>query len=722
MLKDSESQTAIRCLSLVANHHGIDANTDTLSHKYSLKSSEPDNNRLLRIATEIGLKAKFLTLGWSELYTLSGVYPVIAKLKNGNFVIIVDVRMDESFVVDRVAVFDPLATRGPKTDFLFLDKEKFESAWTGQILILKKKYSITDEKQPFSLKWFIPEIFRQRTTFLDIALVAVFLYIIALVVPLFFQIVIDKVLVNNAIQTLNVLGIGVIIALLFDAVLGFLRNYLLLHATSKIDIRIAIRTFSHLLKLPATFFDKISAGVLTKHMQQSSAIREFLTGNLFLTLLDSFALFIFLPVLFFYSVKLSFIVLGFAGLIALVIAILIIPFRKRLHALYQAEGDRQAMLVESIHGMSTVKALAMEPALIKKWENSAARAVTMQYRVGKISITAQAFCNFLEKVMIVSIVWFGAQSVFNSSMTVGALVAFQMVSGRVSGPLVQMVSLIHSYQEVALSVRMLGTVMNHPEEKGGLKGGLCPQHLQGAVSFEKVDFRYTPDASPALNDVSFHFPPGAVVGVVGKSGSGKTTLTRLIQGLYRPDAGIIRIDGYDLRELDLAYLRSSIGTVLQENFLFKGSVRDNIAMAKTNTTFDKVVEVAKMAGADEFIQKLPKSYDTLLDEGGNNLSGGQKQRLAIARALISNPRILILDEATSALDPESEYVVRQNLNQIARNRTLIIVSHRLSTLIGCDLILVINSGKIVSVGDHQKLLHSCKIYKDLWDIQTKGKL
>lgn len=407
--------TALQCLSLIARHHGIQVGIEKLIHEHALESSEPDRNRLQRIAGEIGLKARFTRLGWEELGELGQAFPAMALLENGNYVIVVDAHRDESGAVDQVTVFDPLTERtdGTPPEFLLLSRDRFEAAWGGELLLLKRNYSLTDEKQPFGFAWFIPEVLRQRTVFVDVAIAAVFIYLIALATPLFFQIVIDKVLVNQAEQTLKVLGIGIVIALLFDAVLDFLRNFLLLHATSKIDIRVAGRTFSHLLKLPVQFFDRLSAGVLTKHMQQTATIREFLTGQLFLTLLDSLALLVFIPVLFFYSVQLTFVVLAFSGAIALVIGELIPPFRRRLQALYQAEGERQALLVESIHGMSTVKALAMEPVLRKNWENRAAQAVSMHYRVGKISITAQSFSKLLEKLMTVAVIWVGAQSVTN---------------------------------------------------------------------------------------------------------------------------------------------------------------------------------------------------------------------------------------------------------------------------------------------------------------------
>ncbi|MEM7456951.1 MAG: peptidase domain-containing ABC transporter [Planctomycetota bacterium] len=710
------NHTSIKCFALVARHHGVDVSADRLIHDYSLEQEEPGLKRFMRIVKDQGFKSKMTRLTWKQVRKLDGAFPAIARLKNGNYVIMVGLRQGETEdgePEDQLAIFDPLADR---PDFIYVNQEQFESNWKGETLLLKRKFSMLDKDQPFSLRWFLPEVFRQRTAFMDVAVAALFLHLIALVVPLFFQIVIDKVLVNYAISTLQVITVGIIIALCFDGVLSYLRSYLLLHATSKIDIRVATRTFQHLLRLPMNFFEQITAGVLVKHMQQTSQIREFLTGSLFLTLLDSTALFIFLPILLFYNVSLTMVVLLFAGLLAVNIGVLLGPYRRRLEALYNAEGARQAMLVETIHGIQTVKALSMEPVQRKNWDQSSAQAVAMHYKVGKISITATTISKFLEKMLTVMIIWFGASMVFAGSMTVGELVAFQMIAGRVTGPLVQLVSLVHSYQQCALSVRMLGTVMNSKAE-AGIGRGLRPL-IQGHIEFENVTFNYAPTSPPALQDVTFTVPSGSVVGIVGRSGSGKTTLTRMIQGMYSPQSGIIRVDRLDMRELDIAHLRQNIGVVLQENFLFRGTVRENIAMAKPNCNFQEVVYVAKMAGAAEFIERLPQSYDTMLEEGGSNLSGGQKQRLAIARALLKDPKLLIFDEATSALDPESEAIIQRNLKMIAKGRTVVIVSHRLATLTGCDSIMVFERGRLDAMGTHRQLLERCRTYQELWYQQT----
>jgi len=651
----------------------------------------------LRIAKDTGLKTRHTHFTWNQLEKLGDAFPVIARLTNGNYVIIVGTRQkdDNGTTVTQAAIFDPLAD---KQGFIYLDRKDFEKAWRGEVILSKRIFSLLDTKQPFSLKWFVPEMFKQRTAFIDVAVAALFIHLIALVVPLYFQIVIDKVLVNYAIQTLHVLTAGIVIALIFDSILGYLRSYLLLHG--------------HLLKLPMSFFEHSTAGVLTKHMQQTNQIREFLTGSLFMTLLDSTALFIFLPMLLFYSVPLTVVVLGFSLALAINIAVLLGPYRRRLEALYNAEGERQSMLVETIHGIQTVKALSMEPVQRKHWDQSSAQAVAMHFRVGKISIAATTISKLLEKLLTVVVVFYGASLVLGKDMTVGELVAFQMISGRVTGPLVQLVSLVHSYQQCALSVRMLGTVMNR-EVEAGIGRGLRPV-IEGRMELEGVSFHYNPTSPPALDNVSFTIGAGKVVGIVGRSGSGKTTLTRMIQGMHQPQRGLIRVDKLDMRELDIAHVRQNIGVVLQDNFLFRGTIRENIAMAKPNSSFQEVIYVSRMAGAAEFIERMPQSYDTMLEENGANLSGGQKQRLAIARALLKDPRILIFDEATSALDPESEAIIQRNLKVIAKGRTVILVSHRLSTLVDCDQIVVLEQGKVDSVGTHHQLLDVCQVYQDLW--------
>ncbi len=705
--------TNLHCLALVARHHGVDLSPERLQHDYAVDERPVEIRQLLRMAKDAGLRARQIKLSWTSLLQLGEAFPVLAELDNGNWVVIAGPAMGEEEA--KIRVLDPLAER---PDFILLNQEQFIRSWCGSVVMMKRNFGINDADQPFGFRWFIPEIIKQRSFFRDVALAAIVLYGLGLMTPIFFQLVIDKVLVHQSYATLTVLTIGIAIALVFDAAFSFLRRYLLLYATNRIDIRIATRTFGHLLNLPIALFEQASAGVLVKHMQQTGRIREFLTGRLFLTLLDGVSLLVFIPILLLYSVKLTLVVIGFAALVGLVVMLLVGPFQRRLQALYKAEGDRQALLVETVHGMRTVKSLALEPRQRRAWDDYSAQSISVRFRVEKISTAAQSMTGLLEKLMSVAIIGLGALDVFNGAMTIGALVAFNMLAGRVSGPLVQIVTMVHEYQEVALSVRMLGEIMNQRPEQAGRGRGIRP-HLRGNIEFDKVTFRYGPDGPPALDDVSFSIPAGSVFGVVGKSGSGKTTITRLIQGLYQNQQGIVRMDGYDSREIDLVHLRTSTGVVLQDNFLFRGTVRENIAAAKPDASIEEIMEAARIAGAEEFIERLPRGFDTMLEENASNLSGGQKQRLAIARALITDPKLLILDEATSALDPDSETIIRQNLSQIAAGRTVVIVSHRLSTLVDADAILVVERGKIADIGRHDQLVTRCMTYRHLWSQQMR---
>ncbi|MEI6415111.1 MAG: peptidase domain-containing ABC transporter [Pseudomonadota bacterium] len=703
--------TVIQCLAAIAQHHGLPINPERLIDEYALPAEEPASSLLLRMASDLGLKAKVDTLSWERLLAQGGVFPILARLSNGNGVIIVGVRAEGE---GKVAILDPLEGRA---GVFLLGREQFCSRWNGDVVLLKRQHSLSDPNQPFSLRWFIPEILKQRVAFRDIALAVLAMQILALASPIFFQLVIDKVLTHQSASTLWVLAVGVVMAMVFDSLFGFLRQFLTLAAANKIDMRITRRAFGHLLSLPIDYFETTSAGVITRHMQQLEGIRQFLTGQLFFTALETAGLLIFLPILFVYSVTLAMLVLVFTILIAGIILALLPTYRRRLDALYSAEGKRQSLLVETIHGMRTVKALAIEPVQRRTWDQISAEAITMHFRLGQFAIAGGSITDFLGKLLPIAIIVIGAQSVFDQTMTVGALIAFQMLSARVSSPLLQIVGLINAYQQTALSVRMLGEVMNRPPEGRAGAGGLRPQ-LTGQISFADVTFRYPGASVAALDRASLTIPAGAVVGVVGRSGCGKTTLTRLIQGLYPVQEGVIRFDGTDAREIDLSHLRRQIGIVLQENFLFRGTVRANIAVAKPDASFEEIVGAAKAAGADEFVERLPQGYDTMLEENAANLSGGQKQRLSIARALLSKPRILILDEAASALDPESEAIFIRNLSNIAVARTVIMISHRLSTLVNAHAILVMHQGRFMDSGRHEELLNRCETYQNLWHQQT----
>ncbi len=712
-MQEKFPHTVIQCITAIAQHHGMQVNPERLIDDYALQSEEPRNALLLTICGDIGIKARVDKLTWDTLVSQNGVFPIMARLNNGNAVIVVGARVEPG-TEGKIAILDPLEDRA---SVVLLDKAQFCTRWEGEVVFMKRQHALSDPNQPFSLRWFIPEILKQTSAFRDIAVAAIAMHFLALSSPIFFQLVIDKVLIHQSESTLWVLGVGIVIALLLDATFGFLRQMLTLAATNKIDMRLTRRTFAHLLSLPIDYFETATAGVVTRHMQQLERIRNFLTGRMFFTLLDTTALVIFLPILFTYSVKLAMIVLAFTVLIAICVAAMVPMYQRRLQELYSAEGARQAMLVETIHGMRTVKALAIEPTQRRIWDQRSANSITMHFRVGRISIVGNSITDFLGKLLPVTIIVIGAQDVFDQTLSVGALIAFQMISGKVVQPLLAIVGLVNDYQETALSVKMLGEVMNRAPEGRAGAGGLRLT-LDGEIRFDEVTFRYPGAAQTALDRASFTIAKGTVVGIVGRSGSGKTTVTKLIQGLYPVQEGVIRFDGTDAREFELSHLRRQIGVVLQENFLFRGSVRDNISSTKPDASFEEIVAAAQAAGADEFIERLPQGYDTILEENAANLSGGQKQRLSIARCLLAKPRILILDEAASALDPESEAIFIKNLSKIAVGRTVVMISHRLSTLVNADAIMVMQHGRLMDSGKHAELLTRCETYQTLWNQQT----
>jgi len=701
---------ALRCLFLLGLHHGVQIAPEKLAH-----ADDSDTiGSILRIMREVGLRGKILkNRSWSDLTSLGSAYPVMVERKTGGWAIVASAVPSADGKLS-VAVLDPVVEQSGIT---LVKQEDFEETWTGRLLLCKRVFHITDESQPFGFRWFMPEIMRQRKHFRDVAIAAIMCTLIGFATPLLFQIMIDKVIPHRSYQTLFAVVLAFAVAMIFESIFSYVRQYLMLFASNKIDARLASRTFQHLLRLPMHFFESQTAGVLLRHMQQTETIRGFLTGRLFQTILDTFTMPVLLVGLFFYSGMLTFVVLGFAAVIAGIIGIMVPTFRGYLQQLYAAEGARQADLVETIHGMRTVKSLALESLREKSWDQKVANSVRRRATVGYFSAIAVVVTNSLQSIMTMSVLALGAVMVFDGTLSMGALVAFNMLSGRVTGPLVQIVSLINEYQQAELSVKMLGHVMDHPPERDPNQRGIRPL-ITGKLELENVTFRYATSVSPALSNVTFTVEEGQIIGVVGRSGSGKTTITRLIQGIHTAQEGLIRLNGTDIRHIDLSHLRRSIGVVLQDNILFRGTIRDNIAAGKPDASLHEVMEAARLAGADEFIDRLPMSYETLVEEGASNFSGGQRQRVAIARALLLRPRLLLFDEATSALDPESEAIVQQNLSDIARGRTMIIVSHRLSSLVNSDAIVVMERGKIVDVAPHATLLERCDIYRHLWDQQT----
>ncbi len=701
--------SAVAQLMMIAQHHGLDPSPVVLLA--GLPADGPVSDlEFRRRAKDAGLNAKVVRLNWPKLSRLGQAYPALLLMNDDSARILAGYDRES----DRAVVFEA-------EGFVRLSRPELKPVWNGKAVLFAKAGRSSD--RPFGLSWFFDQAARMWPVFARVGVAAAVLHLIALAMPLFFQTVVDKVLPHESTSTLTVLAVAMAGLLVFDGVFKYLRGYLLAFAAARLDLRLGVQTFAHLVRLPLSFFDRSSAGVVTKHMGQTEQIREFLTSNLLGTVLDASVLVVFIPMLFMYSPKLAWVVLGVAAAIALFVALLLGPFSRRLNRLYEAEGEKQAYLVQAIVGARTAKSHGIEAEQQRAWEERSAKTAEAGFAVEKLSAFSQAGLRTLEKGLGLAVVVVGAHAVFDGTLSLGGLIAFQMIAANVTSPLVQVVEMAHKYQRVLLSVRMLGEVMNRRPEATGGEQAARPR-FDGGVTFSGVTMAYDPGAEPAVRDVTLDIRPGEVIGVVGPSGAGKSTITRLLLGQYPPQKGTVRLGTaagpMDLRQLDTTHLRRSVGVVLQENYMYAGTVRENIALARPTATAEEVVRAARLAGADEFIDRLPAGYDTVLEEGGSNLSGGQKQRLAIARALLKDPSVLILDEATSALDVESETVIQRNLEQIAAGRTMIIVAHRLSTLRNAHRIVVMNRGQVVQVGPHTELISSCPLYRDMWNQQLRN--
>lgn len=698
---------ALQCLFRLGIRRGIYVEIEVFKQQHDL-SDHVDIARLVALAPNFGVTLALCDLGLSDLQAGGFREAVMLALNNGNTVLVTGV---ERSAQKRFAIVDPLAS---EHEAILVDQNQLESKWSGTTLLASPLPPV--ESRSVGFGWFMAKIFAEKRALRDIVIAAVAIHFLALAVPIFFQILIDRVVPNGAFATLYVLAGGVTIAVLFDAIFNFGRNYLLAHLQRKVDFIISCETVEHLLSLPMDYFNETPAGVVAYTVQEATNVREFLTGRLFNTILDLLGIFIFLPLLFLYSWQLLVLVIMFSLISFVVLGFLSRSYRREVQTLTVVEGQRKGLMVELTHGISTIKTLALESHCNDKWRRASYAAADCGLRIARTAANARALLGSLEKMLMVAIGAFGAVLVFDNHITVGALVAFNMISARVSTPLIQSGSLLQDFQKAAASLNILRLLMERAPEP---QVGQLAHRIAGRIEFENVTFHYSGSDRPAIDALSFRVEAGQTIGIVGRSGSGKTTVSRLIQGLYRPQTGLIALDGLDVKEMNLADLRSQIGVVLQETFLFRGTVRENIAIKLPHAPLSEIMHAAQLAGAHDFIQRLRHGYATELEEGAVNLSGGQRQRLAIARVLLTDPRILIFDEATSSLDPESEAIILSNLQAISRGRTTIIVSHRLSFVRHTDQILVLDSGRLTSAAPHDALVENDPTYCMLWRQQAQ---
>jgi subfamily B ATP-binding cassette protein HlyB/CyaB len=697
------SDPGLGALVMLLRFHGVGVEAEQIRHQFG--ATPIGVAEMLRCAKSLGLKAHCAKTKWGRLAKTP--LPAIAPLRDGGFLLLGKVGEDEVVV---------LAPNSPRPTVL--KRAALEAVWDGRLVLMTKRAALTDLSSRFDISWFLGAIHKYRRLLGEVLLASFFLQLFALVSPLFFQVVVDKVLVHRSMSTLDVLAIGLVAIALFETILGILRTYLFSHTTNRIDVELGARLFRHLLALPISYFQARRVGDSVARVRELENIRNFLTSSGLTLIIELFFTFVFVAVLFIYSATLTWIVLAsFPAYVAISAAVTPL-FQKRLDEKFKRGAENQAFLVESVTGIETLKAMAVEPQMQRRWEEQLAGYVAASFRVISLSNTASQSVQFVSKLVTAGVLYFGARLVIDGDLTVGELVAFNLLAGRVSQPVLRLAGTWQDFQQARLSVARLGDILNSAPEPLYSPNRMALPAIRGHITFEHVTFRYRIDGPEILRDVSLDLPAGQVIGVVGPSGSGKSTLAKLVQRLYVPESGRVLVDGVDVARVDPAWLRRQIGVVLQDNVLFTGSVRDNIALADPGTPTEDVIGAAKLAGADDFILKLPEGYDTVVGERGSSLSGGQRQRIAIARALITNPRILIFDEATSALDYESERIIQQNMGQIANGRTVLIIAHRLSALRMADRILTIDRGRLIEDGSHEDLISRGGRYATLYRIQA----
>lgn len=698
-----KSNIALSALVLLAHYHGIAVNPADTTHKYTEKE-DLNVEQWLLAAKDLGLKAKLVKHRIERLSLVA--LPAVVWREDGQHFILARVDGDRYLIQD-IAQGKPV----------ILSHEEFAQRYSGQLILVTSRASVLGQLAKFDFTWFIPAVIKYRRIFLEVLIVSVFIQLFALVTPMFFQVVMDKVLVHRSFSTLDVITFALLVIIIFDVVLSGLRTYVFAHTTSRIDVELGARLFRHLLSLPLAYFEHRRVGDTVARVRELEQIRNFLTGQALTSVLDLCFSFIFLIVMWFYSGWLTLVVIISLPCYAFWSATISPILRSRLNEKFARNADNQSFLVESVTAIGTIKAMAVEPQMTRRWDQQLAAYVSSGFRVARLATIGQQGVQFIQKMVTLITLWLGAHLVIKGELTVGQLIAFNMLAGQVSAPVIRLAQLWQDFQQVGISVSRLGDILNTPTENPTSRMAL--PNIKGQIEFEKISFRYRPDGAEILRDLNLKIKPGEILGIVGRSGSGKSTLTKLVQRLYTPERGRVLVDGNDLALADPAWLRRQVGVVLQENVLLNQSIRANIALADPGMPLEKIMYAAKMAGAHDFIMELPEGYDTIVGEQGAGLSGGQRQRVAIARALVGNPRILILDEATSALDYESERAIMKNMQAICKGRTVLIIAHRLSTVRMANRIIAMDKGSIVEEGTHQELLAKPDgYYRYLYQLQN----
>ncbi|MBR5913877.1 MAG: peptidase domain-containing ABC transporter [Selenomonadaceae bacterium] len=704
----ANNRTGVISIIKILQHYGA-KDLEKIYKDNPLTDDQATWAKLQKIARKYNVKSTMIRPTIDELREIE--YPAVAKMNDGAYIAIGSAN-DEVLLIIDPRQNKPVAL--PVKDFL--------ESWSNEILVFSAAFSWTYFKKRFNVDWFLKVIGHYKRPLGEVLTASLFLQVMGIAMPLITQVVIDKVIGNSGYSTLMVIGVSMIIFFFMQSLLTFLKTYIMNHTTNKLDAILGTRLFRHLISLPLPYYERRRVGDTLMRVGALGQIRGFLTGTGLMTILDVFFSVVFIGFMFWYSVPLTLIALSIVPLY-IVQNVWAVPIIKRkIEAVWRTGAMNNAFMVESITNMETIKSLAVEPQFVNKWENLLARYVRTTFENVKFNLVINAFSGVVQGLLSMAILWYGGHMVMDGYFTLGQLIAFQMLSGQATGPMTKLLTMWPQVQQVGLGLERIGDILNTPMEpivhEIGKRGA---PRIDGEIDISDVSFRYRVDLPLVLKNINLHINPGEKLGIVGRSGSGKSTLTNLVQNLYVPESGIITVGGINTKEANLAWLRDQIGVVMQENYLFNSSVRDNIAVSRPTATMDEIIRAARLAGAHDFILELKEGYDTKVGERGDSLSGGQRQRVAIARALLANPPILIFDEATSALDYESERIIFNNMEAIGAGRTMLIIAHRLSAVRRCDKIIVIDKGEIVESGSHEQLIALGGLYRYLYDQQeTRG--
>jgi HlyB family type I secretion system ABC transporter len=621
--------------------------------------------------------------------------PAIAHWQGNHYIVV--------YAITRraVVVSDPALGRRRLT------RDQFQAGWTGYTLLLQPTQALQNAPEAQSDLWRFIELLKPyRWVFVEVLLASLLIQLFGLCTPIFTQILLDRVVVERSISTFFAAGTGLLIFSLFGLLMRSLRRYLLFHTANRIDLSLAVGFIAHALRLPQRYFDTRYVGDITSRISENRTIRRFLSSDAILTLIDLLMVFVYFGLMFWYSWPLALTAAVLLPILA-IITLITTPFLKRVsREIFNTKTKEGSYLIEVLTGVTTIKALGIERLVRWRWEELFNQSIKTNFSGQLLRERFNLVNDVIETTGTRLIFLFGVWLVINEQLSIGQLFAFNMLLGNVFSPFQRLITLWNDFQEVVIAVERLNDVLNtlpEEDEQSLLMPSLPP--LRGQLSFQQVTFRYNPESDRnTLENITFEVLPGQTVAIVGRSGSGKTTLGKLLLGLYPVTGGRILVDGHDVNSVTKASLRRQVGVVDQETFLFGGSIRENITLAYPSATTEEIREAARLAGADLFINDLPLKYETPIGEGGGMISGGQRQRLAIARALLGNPRLLILDEATSSLDTESEHIIQTNLNTILKDRTTLVIAHRLSTVRNADLILVLDRGILIEQGTHEELM------------------